>query len=127
MNEWGEEKIDIIEWDEDIEKFIANSLSPAKIDDVKVEGDTATVTVPNDQLSLAIGREGQNVRLAWKLTGYKIDILPADPDAIEKEEEVEKVEEEVKEEVVEEEVKEEVVEEEVEEVKPKEDESPKEE
>ena len=127
MNELGEEKIDIIEWDEDIEKFIANSLSPAKIDDVKVEGDTATVTVPNDQLSLAIGREGQNVRLAWKLTGYKIDILPADPDAIEKEEEVEKVEEEVKEEVVEEEVKEEVVEEEVEEVKPKEDESPKEE
>ena len=118
MNELGEEKIDIIEWDEDIEKFIANSLSPAKIDDVKVEGDTATVTVPNDQLSLAIGREGQNVRLAWKLTGYKIDILPADPDAIEKEEEVEKVEEEVKEEVVEEEV---------EEVKPKEDESPKEE
>ena len=125
MNELGEEKIDIIEWDEDIEKFIANSLSPAKIDDVKVEGDTATVTVPNDQLSLAIGREGQNVRLAWKLTGYKIDILPADPDAIEKEEEVEKVEEEVKEEVVEEEVKEEVVEEEVEEVKPEEDESPK--
>lgn len=122
MNELGEEKIDIIEWDEDIEKFIANSLSPAKIDDVKVEGDTATVTVPNDQLSLAIGREGQNVRLAWKLTGYKIDILPADPDAIEKEEEVEKVEEQT-----EEEVKEEVVEEEVEEVKPEEDESPKEE
>ncbi|MGI6484099.1 MAG: transcription termination factor NusA [Candidatus Dojkabacteria bacterium] len=142
MNELGEEKIDIIEWDEDIEKFIANSLSPAKIDDVKVEGDTATVTVPNDQLSLAIGREGQNVRLAWKLTGYKIDILPADPDALEKEEKVEKVEEqteeEVKEEVVdekEEKVEEqaeekkddEVVEEKVEEVKPEEDESPKEE
>ena len=93
MNELGEEKIDIIEWDEDIEKFIANSLSPAKIDDVKVEGDTATVTVPNDQLSLAIGREGQNVRLAWKLTGYKIDILPADPDAIEEEKESEVVKE----------------------------------
>jgi N utilization substance protein A len=123
MNELGEEKIDIIEWDEDIEKFIANSLSPAKIDDVKVEGDTATVTVPNDQLSLAIGREGQNVRLAWKLTGYKIDILPADPDALEKEEKVEEQTEEKKDE----EVKEEVVEEEVEEVKPKEDESPKEE
>ena len=138
MNELGEEKIDIIEWDEDEEKFIANSLSPAKIDDVKVEGDTATVTVPNDQLSLAIGREGQNVRLAWKLTGYKIDILPADPDAIEKEEEVKKVEEQTEEEVKEkveeqveekkdEEVKEEVVEEKVEEVKPEEDESPKEE
>ena len=121
MNELGEEKIDIIEWDEDIEKFIANSLSPAKIDDVKVEGDTATVTVPNDQLSLAIGREGQNVRLAWKLTGYKIDILPADPDALEKEEKVEEQTEEKKDE----EVKEEVVEEEVEEVKPEEDESPK--
>ncbi len=131
MNELGEEKIDIIEWDEDIEKFIANSLSPAKIDDVKVKGDTATVTVPNDQLSLAIGREGQNVRLAWKLTGYKIDILPADPDALEEEEEketeeVEKVEEQV-EEKKDEEVKEEVVEEKVEEVKPEEDESPKEE
>lgn len=84
MNELGEEKIDIIEWDDDPEKFIANSLSPAKIEDVKIVDDTATVIVPNDQLSLAIGREGQNVRLAWKLTGYKIDIVPADPDAIEK-------------------------------------------
>ena len=122
MNELGEEKIDIIEWDEDIEKFIANSLSPAKIDDVKVEGDTATVTVPNDQLSLAIGREGQNVRLAWKLTGYKIDILPAIQMHLKRK----KVEEQT-EEKKDEEVKEEVVEEEVEEVKPKEDESPKEE
>jgi len=51
---------------------------------VKIVEDTATVIVPNDQLSLAIGREGQNVRLAWKLTGYKIDIVPADPEAIEK-------------------------------------------
>lgn len=85
MNELGEEKIDIIEWDEDAERFIANSLSPAKIEDVKIEEETATVTVPNDQLSLAIGREGQNVRLAWKLTGYKIDIVPADPKAIEEE------------------------------------------
>lgn len=84
MNELGEEKIDIIEWDDDPEKFIANSLSPAKIEDVKIVEDTATVIVPNDQLSLAIGREGQNVRLAWKLTGYKIDIVPADPEAIEK-------------------------------------------
>jgi len=74
MNELGEEKIDIIEWDDDPEKFIANSLSPAKIEDVKIVEDTATVIVPNDQLSLAIGREGQNVRLAVKLTGWKIDI-----------------------------------------------------
>ncbi len=109
MNELGEEKIDIIEWDEDPEKFVANALSPAKIDEVKIDADTAVVTVPNDQLSLAIGREGQNVRLAWKLTGYKIDILPADPSAIEKEENAEKEED-----------KPEVVEEKVEDVKPKE-------
>ena len=128
MNELGEEKIDIIEWDEDPEKFIANSLSPAKIDDVKVEEDTATVTVPNDQLSLAIGREGQNVRLAWKLTGYKIDIVPANPDAIEEEKESEEQVEEKEEEVPVEEVKEEVVEEKVAEEKTDtEDESPKEE
>lgn len=100
MNELGEEKIDIIEWDSDAEKFVANSLSPAKIDDVKIDNEVATVTVPNDQLSLAIGREGQNVRLAWKLTGYKIDIVPADPDAIEeKKVEGEKDEEPVVEEV----------------------------
>ena len=124
MNELGEEKIDIIEWDEDPEKFIANSLSPAKIDDVKVEEDTATVTVPNDQLSLAIGREGQNVRLAWKLTGYKIDIVPADPDAIEEEKESEEQVEEKEEEVPVEEVVEEKV---AEEKTDAEDESPKEE
>jgi len=75
MNEIGEEKIDIIEWDEEPRKFVANALSPAKIDGVNLSEDTATVTVDEDQLSLAIGREGQNVRLAWKLTGYKIDIV----------------------------------------------------
>ena len=75
MNELGEEKIDIIEWDEEPEQFVANALSPAKIDEVKIEDETATVTVADDQLSLAIGRDGQNVRLAWKLTGYKIDIV----------------------------------------------------
>ncbi len=78
MNEIGEEKIDIIEWNEDSEKFVANALSPAKIDDVVIDEDKATVTVSNDQLSLAIGREGQNVRLACKLTGYKIDIVGAE-------------------------------------------------
>ena len=75
MNEVGEEKIDIIEWDEDPARFVANALSPAKIIDVKIDGDTATVEVDDDQLSLAIGRDGQNARLACKLTGYKIDIV----------------------------------------------------
>jgi N utilization substance protein A len=75
MNEIGEEKIDIIEWDEEPRKFVANALSPAKIEGVNLSEDTATVTVDEDQLSLAIGREGQNVRLAWKLTGFKIDIV----------------------------------------------------
>ncbi len=74
--ELGGEKIDIIEWREDPEEFIAKSLSPAKvlaveIDELKKE---ARVMVAEDQLSLAIGRAGQNVRLAAKLTGYKIDI-----------------------------------------------------
>jgi N utilization substance protein A len=78
MGELGEEKIDIIEWAEDIEGFIANALSPAKVESVKVDGDTATVKVAEDQLSLAIGRDGQNVRLAWKITGKKIDIAGPD-------------------------------------------------
>lgn len=113
MNELGEEKIDIIEWDEDPEKFVANSLSPAKIEDVVIDDDKATVTVPSDQLSLAIGREGQNVRLACKLTGLKIDILGADGEVSndeeiheEKQEEVE-TETEVSEVAVEEDKKEE--------------------
>lgn len=77
MNELGEEKIDIIEWDEDLDRFVANALSPAKVDSVEISDDTATVISPSDQLSLAIGRDGQNVRLAWKLTGIKIDIVGA--------------------------------------------------
>ena len=77
MNELGEEKIDIIEWDEDLERFVANALSPAKVESVEISGDTATVVSLPDQLSLAIGREGQNVRLACKLTGVKIDIVGA--------------------------------------------------
>ena len=103
MNELGEEKIDIIEWDEDLEKFIANALSPAKVESVKVSGDTATVECPADQFSLAIGRDGQNVRLAWKLTGTKIDIVGIGGEKIEpmKPEETESAEE--KEESVEEE------------------------
>ena len=78
MNELGEEKLDIIEWDEDDETFVANALSPAKIIDIKIDDYIATVKTDEDQLSLAIGKEGQNVRLAWKLTGYKIDILGPD-------------------------------------------------
>ena len=75
INELGGEKIDIIEWTDDPEVYIANSLSPAKVLQVEIqEKNRATAIVPEDQLSLAIGRDGQNVRLAAKLTGWKIDI-----------------------------------------------------
>lgn len=75
MSELGGEKVDIIEYDEDPVKFIFNALSPAKISDVIIhENNSATVVVPQDQLSLAIGKDGQNVRLAAKLTGWKLDI-----------------------------------------------------
>ena len=75
INELGGEKIDIVEWSEDPEKFISNSLSPAKVLEVKIgEKNKATAIVPEDQLSLAIGKNGQNVRLAAKLTGWKIDV-----------------------------------------------------
>ncbi len=74
-NELGQEKIDIIEWSEDISKFIANSLSPAKTTSVETSDHReAKAFVPEDQLSLAIGKGGQNVRLAAKLTGWKIDV-----------------------------------------------------
>lgn len=70
------ERIDVVPWSEDSATFVASSLSPAKVDRVLVDEDshTATVIVPNDQLSLAIGKEGQNARLAAKLTGWRIDI-----------------------------------------------------
>ncbi len=76
MAELGGEKIDIIEWSDDPVKFIANSLSPAKILNVQLDEDNkeAKVGVLEDQLSLAIGKAGQNVRLAARLTGWKIDI-----------------------------------------------------
>ncbi len=78
IQELGEEKIDIISYSEDPARYIASALSPAKEVEVKLseEGEekVAKVTVPSDQLSLAIGKGGQNVRLAAKLTGYKIDI-----------------------------------------------------
>ncbi|MFC1757020.1 transcription termination factor NusA [Patescibacteria group bacterium] len=74
--ELGGEKIDIIEWSEDPDTFIANALSPAKVTEVetKEKGKEAIVTVAEDQVSLAIGKRGQNVRLAAKLTGWKLDI-----------------------------------------------------
>lgn len=83
-NELGQEKIDIIEWSEDNNKFIGNSLSPAKVTSVEVSPRReAKVFVPDDQLSLAIGRGGQNVRLAAKLTGWKIDVRSqAKPDEV---------------------------------------------
>ena len=77
INELGGEKIDIILWDEKIQSYIASALSPAKILDVKIvdeEHKQALVEVSDDQFSLAIGRRGQNVRLAAKLTGWKIDV-----------------------------------------------------
>jgi N utilization substance protein A len=76
IDELGGEKIDIILWNEDHAKFIAAALSPAKVLGVDVEEEKmeASVKVPEDQLSLAIGKRGQNVRLAAKLTGWKIDI-----------------------------------------------------
>jgi transcription termination/antitermination protein NusA len=76
VNELKNEKIDIIKWDKLPEKYIANALSPAKVLDVDINEDnkSARVVVDDNQLSLAIGKEGQNVRLAAKLTGWKIDI-----------------------------------------------------
>ncbi len=86
ISEIGGEKIDIIEWSDDPVKFISNALSPAKIISVRTNPDdkTAVVEVKEDQLSLAIGKAGQNVRLSAKLTGWKIDIVgenkpPAEP------------------------------------------------
>jgi len=74
--ELRDEKIDIINWSDDPAKLIENALSPAKVISVHVneEEKSARVIVPDYQLSLAIGKEGQNARLAAKLTGYKIDI-----------------------------------------------------
>jgi|WetSurMetagenome_2_1015567.scaffolds.fasta_scaffold25609_2 transcription termination/antitermination protein NusA len=79
MSELGGEKIDIIEYADEPAKFIANALSPAKIIDVIAQPkNMAIVVVPKDQLSLAIGKDGQNVRLAAKLTGWKIDVKSED-------------------------------------------------
>ena len=77
VNELRGEKIDVIRWSPDPATYIANALSPARVDEVvllNAEERHALVLVPEDQLSLAIGKEGQNVRLAARLTGWKIDI-----------------------------------------------------
>lgn len=76
LNELLEEKIDVVEWSDDPVQFIASALSPATVlaVDIDAEGMASKVVVPDNQLSLAIGKDGQNARLAAKLTGWKIDI-----------------------------------------------------
>jgi len=74
LQELNGEKIDVVQWDPDLATFIIHALSPAQTTRVLLEGKQATVIVPDDQLSLAIGKVGQNVRLAVKLTGCRIDI-----------------------------------------------------
>jgi N utilization substance protein A len=102
VNELNGEKIDVVQWDENPARFVANSLSPAQVLSVDVhDGERrAIVTVPDMQLSLAIGKEGQNARLAAKLTGWRVDIkkesdakstVPEEPEAEEVEDEIESV------------------------------------
>jgi N utilization substance protein A len=76
VNELKGEKIDVVEWSQDPARFVANALQPAKVSRVRIDPDsqTALVVVPDYQLSLAIGKEGQNARLAARLTGWRIDI-----------------------------------------------------
>lgn len=73
-NELRGERIDVIRWSDETEQYLANALSPARVVSVEISEKSALVIVPDDQLSLAIGKEGQNARLAAKITGYKIDI-----------------------------------------------------
>jgi N utilization substance protein A len=88
VRELGPERVDIIEWNKDPKTFITHSLSPAKVSKVETneEEKSAKVYVPEKELSLAIGKEGQNVRLAVKLTGWKIDILSESEEKSKKEE-----------------------------------------
>ena len=78
MNELGGEKIDIVRFSEQPEEYIAAALSPSEVLSVTMleDGKSCRVVVPDSQLSLAIGKEGQNARLAARLTGFKIDIKP---------------------------------------------------
>ncbi len=100
ITELGGEKIDIIEWSDDHVKFINNALAPAKILNVKLDEETktATVEVKEDQFSLAIGKQGQNVRLASQLTGWQLDIVKEEGTEEKPEEPTEEVKEETKEE-----------------------------
>jgi N utilization substance protein A len=79
VGELGAERVDIIPWADDPAQLVANALSPAQVLSVEIdrESRTATAHVPENQLSLAIGKDGQNARLAAKLTGWRIDIKPA--------------------------------------------------
>jgi N utilization substance protein A len=85
VRELSGETIDVIEWSDDPALFIARALSPAKVRQIQVDPDnkTATVTVPDDQVSLAIGRNGQNVRLASRLTGYALTLVKEGSEDIE--------------------------------------------
>lgn len=78
VEELRNERVDVIQWSEDPAVYVANALSPAKVTEVIIDNENhyATVVVPDDQLSLAIGKEGQNARLAARLTGWHIDIRP---------------------------------------------------
>jgi len=80
LAELGSEHVDIVHWDAEPEKFVAAALGPATVISVAIDADTRTahVRVPRDQLSLAIGRDGQNARLAAKLTGWRVDIKPVE-------------------------------------------------
>jgi len=86
INELNGEKIDVIQWHADHKIFISNALSPAQVASIELNGaeNTATVIVPDRQLSLAIGKEGQNARLAAKLTGWRIDIKSVSAAEVEK-------------------------------------------
>ncbi len=86
INELNGEKIDVIQWHSDPTVFISNALSPAQVANIKIdeERNVATVVVPDKQLSLAIGKEGQNARLAAKLTGWRIDIKSVSAIEVEK-------------------------------------------
>jgi N utilization substance protein A len=82
MDELHGEKIDIVDWSEDPATFIAHALAPAKVVSVEITdlaSRSAKVIVPDYQLSLAIGKDGQNARLAARLTGWRIDIHPENP------------------------------------------------
>ena len=79
VEELRNERVDVIQWSEDPARYVGNALSPAKVNNVTIDEDNhyATVVVSDDQLSLAIGKEGQNARLAARLTGWHIDIKSA--------------------------------------------------